>query len=271
MDQSDKTVWLKNVFFSLYDVFLHQRLYDNHQEEEGKLMIDQVRIGSFLKSLRKEKGKTQEEIAEMFGVSSRSVSRWENGNTMPDLGILVELADYYDVDIREIVDGERKSEKMERETKETLLRVVDYAKSEKKQALNKKIAIIAICYGVILTLMIAIVCLVFYLFSLQYNSKGISSLLCITIDESQPKEYIGELEDYSIYVERLKTEELYFVSVDAERISLKEAVANELVSIKDWRKKAWKRVKDGDTEIWRYENYEIAINDEECIIRPITK
>ena len=38
-------------------------------------MIDQVKIGIFLKSLRKEKGKTQEDIAEIFGVSSRSVSR----------------------------------------------------------------------------------------------------------------------------------------------------------------------------------------------------
>ena len=71
-------------------------------------MIDQVKIGNFLKELRKENGKTQEEIAELFGISSRSVSRWENGNTMPDLGTLVELADYYDVEIREIIDGERK-------------------------------------------------------------------------------------------------------------------------------------------------------------------
>ncbi len=81
-------------------------------------MIDQVKIGNFLKELRKENGKTQEEIAELFGISSRSVSRWENGNTMPDLGTLVELADHYDVEIREIIDGERKSEGMEKEEKE---------------------------------------------------------------------------------------------------------------------------------------------------------
>ncbi|MFR5027468.1 MAG: helix-turn-helix domain-containing protein [Coprococcus sp.] len=80
-------------------------------------MIDQVKIGNFLRKLRKEKGMTQEEIATKFGVSSRSVSRWENGNTMPDLAILVELADYYDVDIREIIDGERKSENMEKRQK----------------------------------------------------------------------------------------------------------------------------------------------------------
>ena len=61
-------------------------------------MIDQMKIGAFLRDLRKEKGLTQEELAEKFGVSSRSVSRWENGNTMPELGVLVELAEFYEVD-----------------------------------------------------------------------------------------------------------------------------------------------------------------------------
>lgn len=45
-------------------------------------MIDQIKIGLFLRELRKEKELTQEQMTEKFGVSSRSVSRWENGNTM---------------------------------------------------------------------------------------------------------------------------------------------------------------------------------------------
>lgn len=101
-------------------------------------MIDQIKIGNFLVSLRKEKGLTQEELAQMFHVSSRSISRWETGSTMPDLGILVELADYYEVDIREIIDGERKSEIMEKEKKETLLKVADYAENEKKLAVKRR-------------------------------------------------------------------------------------------------------------------------------------
>lgn len=101
-------------------------------------MIDQVKIGSFLKELRKEKELTQEQLAEKFGVSSRSVSRWENGNTMPELGILVELADYYEVDIKEIIDGERKSEGMKKEEKETLQKVADYAEAEKKLVVRRK-------------------------------------------------------------------------------------------------------------------------------------
>ena len=101
-------------------------------------MIDQIKIGAFLRELRKEKELTQEQLAEKFGVSSRSVSRWENGNTMPELGILVELADYYEVDIKEIIDGERKSEIMEKEEKETLRKVADYAEAEKELVVKRK-------------------------------------------------------------------------------------------------------------------------------------
>ena len=101
-------------------------------------MIDQIKIGGFLRELRKEKELTQEQLAEKFGVSSRSVSRWENGNTMPELGILVELADYYEVDIKEIIDGERKSEIMKTQEKETMQKVADYAEAEKKLVVKRK-------------------------------------------------------------------------------------------------------------------------------------
>ena len=61
--------------------------------------MDPIRIGAFLKELRKERNMTQEAIAGKFGVTQRSVSRWENGTTMPDISVLIELADYYDVSL----------------------------------------------------------------------------------------------------------------------------------------------------------------------------
>lgn len=96
--------------------------------------MNQKKIGLFLKELRKQKGLTQEQLAEMLGVSDRSVSRWENGNNMPDLSIIVELADYYEIDIREIIDGERKGENMNNELKDTLLKVADYSDTQKQRA-----------------------------------------------------------------------------------------------------------------------------------------
>ena len=90
--------------------------------------MNQVKIGEFLRELRKGKGLTQEQLAEQFNISRRSVSRWETGSNMPDVGLLIELADFFDVDIREIIDGERKSEDME---KEILKKVAEYADAEK--------------------------------------------------------------------------------------------------------------------------------------------
>ena len=87
--------------------------------------MDQIKVGAFLKDLRKEKGITQEQLAEKLGVSGRTISRWETGNNMPDISLLVEIAEYFDVSIPEIIKGERKSEDAET--------MSDYAKAEKEE------------------------------------------------------------------------------------------------------------------------------------------
>ena len=99
--------------------------------------MDQIKIGAFLRELRKEHELSQEQLAERFSVSSRSVSRWENGNTMPDISVMIELADFYDIDIRDLLRGERKSENMEEDLKETLEMVADYTEAEKAKILKK--------------------------------------------------------------------------------------------------------------------------------------
>lgn len=102
--------------------------------------MNQKKIGAFLKELRKEKVLTQEQLAEKFNVSSRTVSRWENGNNMPDLDVLIEISDFYEVDLREILNGERKSEKMDKEVKETVLQAVEYTNTEVEK-INKRVRI----------------------------------------------------------------------------------------------------------------------------------
>lgn len=109
--------------------------------------MDQIKIGNFIKELRKEQKLTQEELAEKFNVARRTVSRWETGSNMPDLDILIEMADFYDVDLREILDGERKSEKMDKELKETVLKVAEYSNEEKKR--NTRIVIVYFVLGIV--------------------------------------------------------------------------------------------------------------------------
>lgn len=95
--------------------------------------MDTKRIGEFLKILRKEKGLTQEQLAEILLVSGRTISRWETGTNMPDLSVLIQMAEFYAVDVKEILDGERKSGNMDKELKETLSKVADYNKLEKEK------------------------------------------------------------------------------------------------------------------------------------------
>ena len=95
--------------------------------------MNQQKMGAFLKKLRNEKDLTQEQLAERFNTTRRSVSRWETGYNLPDIDILIEMSDFYDVDLREILDGERKNEKMDQEMKETAIKVAEYGNIQKEK------------------------------------------------------------------------------------------------------------------------------------------
>jgi transcriptional regulator with XRE-family HTH domain len=95
--------------------------------------MNQKKIGTFLQTLRKEQGLTQEQLAERIGVARRTVSRWETGANLPDLDVLVELSDFYAVDLRELLDGERREQKMDKELEETVLKVAEYSNAGKER------------------------------------------------------------------------------------------------------------------------------------------
>ena len=92
--------------------------------------MDQKKIGNFLKELRKEKNYTQEQVADKLGVSGRTISRWETGAYMPDISLLVDIADMYDVDVRDLIDGERKDINMNSEVKDVAIKMADYSKMQ---------------------------------------------------------------------------------------------------------------------------------------------
>ena len=69
--------------------------------------MNQERIGKFIAELRKEQNLTQEQLAEKLGVTSKSISRWENGKTMPDYAILKNLCQELQISINEFFIGEK--------------------------------------------------------------------------------------------------------------------------------------------------------------------
>ena len=69
--------------------------------------MDQIKTGKFIATLRKEKELTQEQLGEKLGVTNKTISRWENGNYMPDIQMLSLLSKEFDVSINELISGER--------------------------------------------------------------------------------------------------------------------------------------------------------------------
>lgn len=64
-------------------------------------------MGEFLKALRKSKGCSQQEIADLFHVSNKTISKWETGKGIPEMATLLALADFYEVSVDEILRGSR--------------------------------------------------------------------------------------------------------------------------------------------------------------------
>lgn len=115
--------------------------------------MNQERIGQFIAEQRKILGKTQEQFAAMFGVSNRSVSRWETGATLPDLSLLVEIATVLDVSIHELLNGRKNSKKELIEMRENIDQLLEYYQEEKK--VNSKKIRMYVQLGVLITFMIA--------------------------------------------------------------------------------------------------------------------
>lgn len=69
--------------------------------------MDQEKIGRFIAELRKEKSLTQQELADKLNVTDRAISHWENGRRLPDISLLKELGEVFNVTIDELISGKR--------------------------------------------------------------------------------------------------------------------------------------------------------------------
>lgn len=110
-------------------------------------MLDQKKTGAFITKLRKELNMTQEQLAEKLSVSNRSVSRWENGNSMPDLSLLQILSEELGVTMTEILNGERleKSDSLN----ESIELILEFSKQEnerKAKRLNRYFLAGLLCF-----------------------------------------------------------------------------------------------------------------------------
>lgn len=115
--------------------------------------MDQKRIGTFISAMRREKGLTQEQLAERLHVNSRTVSRWETGRNMPDYSILEALTEELGITVNDLIRGERiVEEAIIHEYDSTLVEVLrEYKRLKKaKNAILIMLLLLAAVTGVVL-------------------------------------------------------------------------------------------------------------------------
>lgn len=131
-------LWLI-VRFAFYVLYIFAWILYNKCEV---IVMDTVKIGKFLSQLRHERELTQEQLAERLGTSNKTISRWENGNYMPPVEMLMELSEFYGVSINEILSGRRLEETDVKsaadENLKSVLEESPFTLEEKKNYFTKK-------------------------------------------------------------------------------------------------------------------------------------
>ena len=99
--------------------------------------MDQIKVGKFIASCRKEQGMTQAVLAEKLGISDRAVSKWETGKSLPDSGIMLELCEILKINVNELLSGERiVAEAYDKRAEENLLAMRRELEEKNRQMLR---------------------------------------------------------------------------------------------------------------------------------------
>ena len=116
--------------------------------------MDQIKIGKFIASKRKEQDLTQAQLAEMLGITDRAISKWETGKSLPDASIMLDLCSLLKITVNDLLSGEVVSmDNYNNEMEKNLLKMVEQKEQSDKRLLRLEI-LIGIISTVLLLLMI---------------------------------------------------------------------------------------------------------------------
>lgn len=115
--------------------------------------MDQIKIGKFIAERRKLKNLTQAQLAEKLNITDRAVSKWENGRSLPDSSIMLELCETLEITVNDLLCGEVVvMEKYNKELENNLLEIV----KEKERADRRLLRIETVMGIVSIALMLAL-------------------------------------------------------------------------------------------------------------------
>lgn len=117
--------------------------------------MDQIKIGEFITAKRKENGLTQLQLAEKLNITDRAVSKWENGRSLPDSSIMLELCDILGITVNDLLYGEVVSmENYNKEMEKNMLELIKQKEEADRRLLSLEIVVGVICVVIMLALCI---------------------------------------------------------------------------------------------------------------------
>lgn len=131
--------------------------------------MDQVKIGKFIAQMRKSKNLTQEQMAQMLGVSNKTVSRWETGKNPPDASLFNPICDLLGISLTEFFNGEKIEENQILEKAESSIVTTVVSSVQRERRLTNKIVTTVIIF-VLIIIVFAVSSLNFFYSNIQnYN------------------------------------------------------------------------------------------------------
>ena len=120
--------------------------------------MEQQKIGKFIHDLRKEKELTQKQLAELVGVSDKTISKWETGRGIPDTAIMNELCQVLGISINELLSGEKLSvDNYNGKAEENMVNLLkDTEQQKEKQKWSKVNIVLNLLWGLLLCFMVYI-------------------------------------------------------------------------------------------------------------------
>lgn len=112
--------------------------------------MDQIKIGRFIAKMRKERAYTQRQLADRLGISDKTISKWETGNGLPDVSLMIPLCDSLHISVNELLSGERliDSEYKNKAEENMMNLMMERAESRKKIILSAVVCFLTILSGV---------------------------------------------------------------------------------------------------------------------------
>ena len=116
--------------------------------------MDQIKIGKFIASMRKEQSMTQRQLAAVLTMSDKTVSKWECGNGMPEVALMLPLCEVLRINVNELLSGERlDGADYQRKAEENMMELVrEREESKKKIILAVVVCVLTILSGVTIIL-----------------------------------------------------------------------------------------------------------------------